>query len=102
MFILEQDGVVSGFIYGISKDAGEYRIGGLWVDPACRGRKYGYALVQRVVSWATAQPGMTSIRLWSPTDETAHFYEKNGFKPLGGIRTHPSDGRQIVEMEWCA
>jgi hypothetical protein len=39
MFILEQDGVVSGFIYGISKDAGEYRIGGLWVDPACRGRK---------------------------------------------------------------
>jgi GNAT superfamily N-acetyltransferase len=102
MFILEQDGVVRGFVYGISKGAGEHRIGGLWVEPACRGRKYGYALVQRVVSWARTQPGMTSIRLWSPTGSMVCFYEKNGFKPLGRIQTHPSDGRQIVEMEWYA
>ena len=55
---------------------------------------------ERVMGYGAT--GMTSIRLWSPADETVHFYEKNGFRPLSRIRTHPSDGRQIVEMEWCA
>ena len=99
-FILEQDGVVRGFVYGISKGAGEHRLVGSGSNQLVEGESMGMRSSNGLCHGRGTQPGMTSIRLWSPTGSMVCFYEKNGFKPLGRSLTHPSDGRQIVEMEW--
>src|SRR4051812_2265137 len=45
MFILEQDNEVAGFVYGIKKEGGVFRLGGLWINPNHRDNGYGSLLV---------------------------------------------------------
>jgi GNAT superfamily N-acetyltransferase len=105
MFILEhgsheKDHGPIGFVFGIHKPMGDYRVGGLWVDPDYRRQGYGSMLVQQVVTWAQYRADMTSIRLWT-ADALIGFYKRNGFISLDRTQTHPSDGREFIEMEWC-
>jgi GNAT superfamily N-acetyltransferase len=100
MFILESASVDSGFVFGVRKDGDEYRVGGLWVDPAQRRKGFGSLLVQEVVAWARADSTTAVIQLWCSIGPAMAFYQRNGFHSLERFRTNDSDGRQIVEMEW--
>ncbi|SAL88494.1 acetyltransferase [Caballeronia arvi] len=97
--ILEVDGAIIGTVFGTRKGEHEYRVGGLWIAPALRGEGYGSRLVQQVIEWATADPAAI-IQLWCHVGPQTAFYAKNGFHSLDIFRTHESDGRQIVEMQW--
>ncbi|MGF6874007.1 GNAT family N-acetyltransferase [Paraburkholderia sp. MM5477-R1] len=100
MFIVEHHQRVAAFVFGVRKETDEYRIGGLWVDPVHRREGFGSVLLQQVVTWARADSPSAVVQLWCHTGPALSFYRKNGFHSLARFRTHESDGRQIVEMEW--
>ncbi|WP_233857462.1 GNAT family N-acetyltransferase [Paraburkholderia sp. HD33-4] len=100
MFLVEQAQRVVAFVFAVRKDGDEYRIGGLWVDPVHRRKGLGSLLVQQVITWARADSPAAVIQLWCHTGPALSFYRRNGFESLCRFRTHESDGRQIVEMEW--
>lgn len=97
--MLELDGAIIGTVFGTRKGDHEYRVGGLSVVPALRGKGYGSLLVQRVVEWANADP-FAVIQLWCHVGPQTALYVQNGFHSLGVFRKHDSDGREIVEMQW--
>jgi GNAT superfamily N-acetyltransferase len=97
--VLQVDGAIIGTVFGTRKAEHEYRVGGLWVFPASRGKGYGSLLVQQVVEWAKADPSSV-VQLWCHVGPQTAFYVKNGFHSLDRFRMHESDGRQIVEMQW--
>jgi GNAT superfamily N-acetyltransferase len=99
LFILESGEAIIGMVFGVVKEGAAYRVGGLWVDPAQRGKGYGTRLVQHVIAWARTRPD-AQIQLWCPSGSTMHFYQRNGFHSLERYRTNEADGRQIVEMQW--
>jgi len=100
MFLLELENKVIGFVYGIKKDTQGCRIGGLWVAPEYRKKGYGNLLIQQVISWAQNNFKDVAIKLWSPAGSMIAFYEKNNFKKSPNVKTHPNDGREVVEMEF--
>jgi len=67
MFLACEDTVVYGSVYGLrdpeSADTG--RVGGMWVDPACRRKGIGTALLHAVITWARNE-GFSRMRLWAP------------------------------------
>jgi GNAT superfamily N-acetyltransferase len=99
LFILQSGEIIIGMVFGVVKEGAAYRVGGLWVDPAQRGKGHGTRLVQHVVAWARTHPD-AQIQLWCPSGPTMHFYRCNGFFSLDRYRTNEADGRQIVEMQW--
>jgi len=52
MFVLEEDEELVGFVYGLSDLNNETigRVAGMWVSSSARGRYFGTALLQQVVS----------------------------------------------------
>jgi GNAT superfamily N-acetyltransferase len=99
--VLELDGEIEGTVFGTRRGKHEYRVGGIWIDPLMRGNGYGSLLVQQVVEWAKAD-SKAVIKLWCHVGPQTAFYVKNGFQSRNVFREHQSDGRQIVEMQWCA
>lgn len=90
-----------GFVYGVrSKDRGELRLGGLWVEARYRHRGVGRHLVNALVDWAESK-GFPSIGLWAPEHrpEVVALYRAAGFEPTGETRPMPGyPDRQLLEM----
>ncbi len=90
-----------GFIYGVrSKDYGELRLGGVWVESRYRQRGVGRQLVQALIEWAESK-GFPSIGLWAPEHrpEVVALYRSLGFETAGATRPLPGDeSRQLLEM----
>lgn len=90
-----------GFIYGVrSKDYGELRLGGVWVESRYRHRGVGRQLVQALIEWAESK-GFPSIGLWAPEHrpEVVALYRSLGFETTGKSRPLPGDeSRQLLEM----
>jgi len=65
---------------------------GMWVDPACRGRGVGEALVEAVAAWVSAQ-GSPALRLWVVEDNgpALRLYERCGFALTGERQPYPRD-----------
>ena len=87
-----------GFIYGVrSKDTGELRLGGVWVDPQYRKRGVGRQLVEAMVSWAESK-GFPSIGLWAPEHrpEVVALYRSLGFETTGTTRPLPEDDSKVL------
>jgi GNAT superfamily N-acetyltransferase len=97
--ILEVENEIAGVVFGSKKGDAEYGIGGLWVAPGSRGKGYGSLLVQEVVGWARSNPA-AEILIWCHVGPEQAFYARNGFHELDQFRTHVSDGRRIVRMQW--
>lgn len=95
------DGKPVGFVYGIrSKERDEARLGGLWVEPRCRGQGVGRRLVRAIVDWAESK-GFPSIALWAPEHrpQVIALYRSIGFEPTGVSREMPGEEHwRIIEM----
>ena len=77
------------------------RVGGMWVDPARRGRGIGGALLREVLGWARGR-GFRRAALWAPAHAPAALalYRRAGFRETGRRRALPTDPTlQILEME---
>jgi GNAT superfamily N-acetyltransferase len=103
MLLAHSGDVVHGCVYGLrdrNRRDGS-RVGGMWVEPAFRGRGIGHALVQAVIAWSREQ-GRARIGLWAPAHNNAAItlYTKAGFRENGRRRPLPSDpALWIIEME---
>lgn len=94
MFLACEGGDVFGSAYGLldraRSDAG--RVGGMWVEPARRGRGVGRALLQEVFTWARER-GFKHLGLWAPAHNPAAIalYSHAGFRDTGEQRQLPSN-----------
>ena len=98
----EGDEVV-GSVYGLldRERADMGRVGGMWVDPAWRGRGIGQALLRAVFDWGRVR-GLRRLGLWAPVHRPAAIapYTKAGFRHTGARRPLPSNpSLWIVAME---
>lgn len=103
MFLAYEGNDVLGSTYGLlDRDQSEVgRVGGMWVDPAWRGRGVGRTLLQHVFDWARER-GLSRLRLWAPSHSRAALalYSHAGFRETGTRRPLPTNpSLQVVEME---
>jgi GNAT superfamily N-acetyltransferase len=88
-----------GMAYALidADDAGASRIGGMWVDPAARGRGVGRALLGAGIAWADAI-GRGRIGLWAPAHSASarRLYRDAGFVETG--ERAPMPGRPALEI----
>ena len=76
------------------------RVGGMWVEPAWRGKGVGRAMLAEIVQWGRAQE-RTRLELWAPSHEEGalRLYRGAGFKATGDRRPFPADDSlEIVGM----
>jgi GNAT superfamily N-acetyltransferase len=103
MFLACESEDVVGLAYGLlDQDRGHAgRVGGMWVEPAWRGRGVGRALLQEVFGWARAR-GLSCLGLWAPAHSPAAMavYSRAGFRETGSRRQLPSNSSLwIIAME---
>ncbi len=92
-----------GTVYGLldRERADMGRVGGMWVDPAWRGRGIAQALLRAVFDWARGR-GCRRLGLWAPEHRPAALalYTRAGFRHTGERRALPSNAALwIVAME---
>ena len=103
MFLACEGEDTVGSTYGLldraRTDAG--RVGGMWVEPAWRGRGVARALLQEVFSWARER-GLKHLGLWAPSHSQAAIalYSRAGFRQSGEERQLPTDpSLSVIAME---
>lgn len=102
MYIAEEDERPVGLVFGlVEKDNPRVaRLGGMWVDPVCRGRGMGRAVTQAVISWAREQ-GFARLDLWvtEGNESAVTLHERTGFRDTDARDRLPSNpALQIVKM----
>ena len=103
MFLACEGEDVLGTAYGLldPERSGMGRVGGMWVEPAWRGRGVGRALLEAVSSWARGR-GLKQLGLWAPLHSPAAIalYSRAGFRDTGARRQIPTNpSLTIVAME---
>ena len=102
MFVAEEVPSPLGVAFGLvdRERPAAAKLGGMWVDPAARGRGVGSALVEAVLAWARGR-GFVRVSLWVTEGNSAAIalYERMGFAMTGGRdRLSPNRDRSILEM----
>lgn len=99
MFLACADTAVCGSVYGLVDDrhAGTGRVGGMWVDPAWRGRGVGASLLAAAMAWA-GERGFTRLELSASLHSPVALalYRRAGFHDTGVRRRMP--GRPHLEV----
>jgi len=98
MLVAEDGGVPAGMAFGVMprlrpEDRTDApHLGGMWVDPAARGRGVGRALAEAVLDWARER-GFRVIALWVTDGNAAAIalYERMGFARTGKTDRLPSN-----------
>ena len=105
MLLAEDDGAAVGMAFGVLPRTDDRpdvpHLGGMWVEPAARGRGIGRALVEGVVQWAREQ-GFHVIALWvtEGNEPAIGLYTRLGFARTGRTDRLPTDtALATLEME---
>ena len=103
MFLACEGEDVLGSAYGLldQDDGHAGRVGGMWVEPAWRGRGVGSALLREVFGWARSR-GLDRLGLWAPAHRPAAIalYSRTGFRETGDRRPLPTNpSLWIIAME---
>ncbi|MGH7355612.1 MAG: GNAT family N-acetyltransferase [Candidatus Rokuibacteriota bacterium] len=102
MFVAEEGTAPVGLAFGlVDRDPPEAaHLGGMWVDPATRGRGVGRALADAVLAWARER-GFVHVVLWvtEGNDEAIALYKRLGFARTGRLdRLQSNPDRAVFEM----
>ncbi len=98
--VAEEDGRITGFIFGIMMSKTEARILMLAVDPRYRGKGCG-SVLYREMQRQCAIKGMRMIALEVRVSNQValHFYEKMGFQIVGRIPNYYSNSEDAFRMQ---
>lgn len=98
--VLEHEGRILGFIFGILLSRSDARILMLAVDSKVRGRGLGTVLY-REFHRECALKGIRTITLEARISNhvAIHFYEKMGFQVVGMVQNYYSNGEDAYRME---
>lgn len=98
--VLEQDGRILGFVFGILLSRSDARILMLAVDSQMRGRGLG-TILYREFQRQCALKGIRSMTLEVRVSNhiAIHFYEKMGFQVTGRVANYYSNGEDAFRME---
>jgi GNAT superfamily N-acetyltransferase len=103
MFLACEREDIVGSTYGLldraRSDAGW--VGGMWVEPAWRGRGVGRALLREVFGWARER-GLRRLGLWAPAHSPAAIalYSRVGLRKTGEERQLPvNSALSVIAME---
>ncbi len=101
-FLWEDGDVVRAMAVGVvdAADPSLAFLFAMWVEPSCRGRGVGKAIVEAVCDWARSE-GARRIRLHvSPDNDAAErLYRRCGFELTGRSEPGARDGHVGLEME---
>lgn len=102
MLVAEEAGRPLGLAFGIfdKERAKTGHVGGMWVEPAARGRGAGRALLDAAIAWARSRE-LDRLELWVTERNGAavRLYERSGFAGTGRRDALPSNpALQIVQM----
>ena len=86
MLVAEVEDRPAGIVFGLfDKERPKTgHVGGMWVDPAARGRGAGRALLDAAIAWARTR-GLDRLELWvtEGNGSAARLYERAGFGVTG-------------------
>ncbi len=105
MFVVEDGALALGLAFGLldARNPDTGRVGGMWVDPPCRGRGAGQALLDALLAWARGL-GLSHLELWVTEGNASALalYRKAGFVETGAVDRLPSNPRlQTIQMARC-
>ena len=94
MVVAEEEGRAIGFVFGLfdRDDRSLGHLGGMWVEPASRGRRVGRALTEAIVGWARERK-LRALELWvtEGNQPALALYSGRGFIATGEEDVLPSD-----------
>jgi GNAT superfamily N-acetyltransferase len=86
MLVAEVQGRPVGMAFGLfdKERAKTGHVGGMWVEPAARGRGAGRALLDAAIAWARSR-GLDRLELWvtKGNGPAERLYERAGFADTG-------------------
>ena len=102
MLVAEAEGRPVGLTFGLfdKERAKTGHVGGMWVDPAARGRGAGQTLLDSAIAWARARE-LDRLELWVTEGNGAavRLCERAGFADTGRRDTLPSNlALQTIQM----
>jgi len=94
MFIGEEEGRAVGLAFGLfDKERRKTgHVGGMWVEPAARGRGVGRALLDAAIAWARSRD-LDRMELWVTEGNAPaeRLYQRAGFSDTGRREPLPSN-----------
>ncbi len=98
--VLEHEGRIMGFVFGILLSRSDARLLMLAIDPTMRGRGLGVVLY-REFQRECALKGVRNITLEVRVSNAIaiHFYEKLGFQVTGRVSRYYSNGEDAFRMD---
>ena len=102
MLIAEVEDRPAGLAFGLfdKERAKTGHVGGMWVEPAARGRGAGRALLEAAIAWARARE-LDRLELWvtEGNGPAIRLYERSGFADTGrrdALASNPA--LQVIHM----
>lgn len=102
MLVAEEEGRPVGLAFGIfdRENPKIGHVGGMWVEPAARGRSAGRALLDSAIAWGHSR-SLDRLELWVTEGNVAatRMYERAGFTDTGRRDTLASNpALTIIQM----
>ena len=92
MLVAEEDSRPLGLVFGLldKERLKTGHVGGMWVDPAARGKGAGRALLGAAIDWARSR-GLERLELWVTEGNLSalRLYERAGFSDTGRRDARP-------------
>ena len=102
MLVAEVEGRPVGLAFGLfdKERVKTGHVGGMWVEPAARGRGAGHALLDSAIAWARSRE-LDRLELWvtEGNGPAIRLYERFGFADTGRRDALPSNpALQTIQM----